>query len=657
MAAQITPHLLQLRAPAQLADLPGWLVWRFEQTPGGGKPRKVPYYAGGGKRHGVQGRTQDREQLVTFEAAKASAARRGFDGVGFAPMPEWGVCALDFDDCVQGGRVDPLVEDLVATTYAEFSPSGRGVRAFVRGKFGNRKSHSSPETFGFETFSSKGFVTFTGNPLPVCREFDTLDTIAAPSSRVQEFVQARFGRERDAAGAEPVQPLGVRRELLEEALDVIDPDSGHDDWLHVGMALHHETAGEAFELWDTWSARGGKYPGRDVLEARWESFGRHEGPAVTVRSLIRLANEQGAHINLSAVIDASAFDDLTAADAPKGEADKPLRFTFQPIGAFVRAAPQRYLIKGILPQAQLAVVYGESGSGKTFAVLDLVMAIARGIDWRGRRTTQARVAYIAAEGAGGLRKRAQAYADFHGIDLDQVPVAMLGDAPNLLLALDAKDVIRGIQAAGGAGLVVIDTLAQTTPGANENAAEDMGRALEHCRQIHRHTGATVLLVHHSGKDSSRGARGWSGLKAAADAELEVVRNGDARLLRLTKAKDDVDGSEFGFRLNVVSVGTDEDGDALTSCVIEETEVQTRTPAPKGDVQKAVVRVLRDVLAFTGEDALDYEELVTATVAQLPAVDGKRDRRDFTVRRALGLLQQEGAVAIDAMRVSLAKNRK
>mgnify|MGYP003346413027 CR=1 FL=1 len=108
-------------------------------------------------------------------------------------------------------------------------------------------------------------------------------------------------------------------------------------------------------------------------------------------------------------------------------------------------------------------------------------------------------------------------------------------------------------------VVIVDTWAQTTPGANENSGEDMGKALAHCKGIHRATGAMVMLVHHSGKDASRGARGWSGLRAAADVELEVVRADEARSLTVTKLKDGEDGAEFAFRLESVVLGLDEDG--------------------------------------------------------------------------------------------------
>ena len=241
----IKPHLASIEAPDILRALLGWLLWRFEHHEGEPKPRKVPYYAGGARRHGVQGRPEDRQQLVTFDAARAAAARKGFDGLGFCPMPEWGVCALDFDHCISDGGLHPAVEGAVIGTYAEYSPSGNGVRAFVRGNLGNRKAHGEP--FGFETFSSKGFVTFTGNRLELTDLTDCQNTLAEISPAVLTLCETRFGRAEVAeAGnsASGVAPLGLTQHQLQDALDVLDPSMGHDGWLKIGMALHHETGGD-----------------------------------------------------------------------------------------------------------------------------------------------------------------------------------------------------------------------------------------------------------------------------------------------------------------------------------------------------------------------------------------------------------------------------
>jgi hypothetical protein len=261
-----------------------------------------------------------------------------------------------------------------------------------------------------------------------------------------------------------------------------------------------------------------------------------------------------------------------------------------------------------------------------------------------------RCAYIAAEGAGGLRTRLQAYADFQGVQAEAIPVSFLAEAPNFLQAKDVRDVILGIQALGETGLVVIDTFAQVMPGGNENSGEDVGRVLEHCRQIHKHTGAMVLLVHHAGKDSAKGARGWSGLKAACDAELEVRRNGDERGLRLSKAKDDTDGTTFGFRLQTVNVGVDDDGDPITSCVVEVVEdVLYGNPMGRKSSRKHSVtirRVLADLQQLCGE-GVHRDALIAAAVDQTPfdRQPSKRDERRRWIQLELCKLEAEKEIEI------------
>lgn len=433
--------------------------------------------------------------------------------------------------------------------------------------------------------------------------------------------------------APPRAPLGLSDQQLAHVLRQKGPDRGYEDWLEVGMALHHETEGQprGLHLWDEWSRQSPKYAGLDDLAAKWESFGRRSGPVRTMSSLMAKLPP-----------DASEFEDLTQLDA-----GKPPRFVFQSADEFMVSRPARWLIKGVLPQAGLAVVFGESGSGKSFLVLDLVLALTRGVSWRGLRTRQVRAAYIVAEGVGGFRGRLQAYRQHVAADLGEIFV--LGDSPSLLATADVGDLIRGLQTLGQLGVIVIDTLAQTTPGANENSGEDMGKALAHCKRIHQATGALVLLVHHSGKDATRGARGWSGLKAAADAEIEVLRDGDRRALRVSKLKDGEDGDELGFRLQPVVLGLDEDGDEVTSCVVDHLDdgvkLQRRRAAPMGSVQRVVMRVLHE-LAGLGLGAVLVTDLIDGAVQQMvPPERGKQDKRRAHVGRAV-----EALVAANVLRL-------
>ena len=165
--------------------------------------------------------------------------------------------------------------------------------------------------------------------------------------------------------------------------------------------------------------------------------------------------------------------------------------------------------------------------------------------------------------------RVGAYRQHTGCD-NTVPFYMLSESPNFTEKQDVKDVLAGLRALGPVSVVFVDTWAQVTPGADENSGADMGKAMNYCKQLHRATGALIVLIHHSGKDASKGARGWSGLRAAADCEIEVTRCDNARQLQVTKLKNAADGARYGFKLLPVTVFNDR-GDDITSCVIEHTE--------------------------------------------------------------------------------------
>ncbi|MBV8656605.1 MAG: AAA family ATPase [Burkholderiales bacterium] len=555
-----------IRCPDALRDLPGWLVWRYERIPNREKPLKVPYYVGGGRRHGDQGTDADRKRLSTFDKAHAFAIERGFDGVGFATLADFNIVAVDYDNCVQGGRVHATVLEQIAGTHAELSPSGTGVRAFFVGNLGNRKDTSQDEHgFGLEVFSTAGYVTLTGNVLPEC-EFDCTDGYVAPvTPTFRAAFDQRFARR--ASEAATTSPMGLSDANVRKALAAIDSACSYDTWLQVGMALHHETQGNGFELWDDWSSTAGSYPGRDELEHKWSSFSRSTGQVVTARSLVHVANENGADID---VYD-TALDqlDVLPDDAPASPKANPNCFPILTAADFMDGTPLDYWIKGLLPKADLAMIYGDSAAGKTFFTLDIAAHVAMGLEWRGKRTKQGKILYVVAEGQHGFRQRLKAFCQHNDIDPKDFPVAILAVAPNLLEKNEAINLSAAIQAAGSFDIVILDTWAQVTPGAKENTSEDMGKALRHCRLVTNKTGAMVVMVHHANKEGT--VRGHTSVKAACDAVIEVSRGPKGRLARLEKSKDGVDGTAYPFELEIVTLGYDEDDEPITSCVVRASE--------------------------------------------------------------------------------------
>ena len=347
------------------------------------------------------------------------------------------------------------------------------------------------------------------------------------------------------------------------------------------------------------------------------------------------------------------FEDLTEeASSTANELTTHARFDPVHVADFASGTAPSWLIKGLIPRAELVVMFGASGSGKSFMALDLAACVAQGEPWRGLRTKKGTVVYIAAEGAGGYRNRLKAYSMTNGTPLESLDIYVIAASPNFLDKADPLAIAKAILPLEPI-LVIVDTWAQVTAGGNENSGEDMGKALKNCKGIHTATGATVMLIHHSGKNATMGARGWSGLRAAADAELEVLRNGDDRVLSSTKQKDGEDGAEYGFRLNVVPIGLDEDGDAVTSCVVEVAEVKenTRKVMSLGDNEKVILRVAGELVGLDG--ALpDHNSVIDAAILEIPfdASTGKNDQRRGNLRRAMAKLSEKGMLNLDDGRV-------
>jgi hypothetical protein len=272
----------------------------------------------------------------------------------------------------------------------------------------------------------------------------------------------------------------------------------------------------------------------------------------------------------------------------------PGRFRLLSADDLASLPPVRWRVRGVLPEQGLAAVYGPSGAGKSFLVLDLLGAVADGREWFGRRSRACPVTYLALEGEAGIAQRVAAYRVRHG----HPPAAMrFVAAPFALLeAGDVLDLAADIRATGGAdGIVVIDTLNRAANGADENDSRDMGRLIAGAKALQAALGGLVVLVHHSGKDASRGLRGHSSLHGALDAVLEVSRDGERREWRLAKSKDGTDGEAYPFRLAVVELGTDDDGELVTSAVVQPVAPDAESVKPQLPNGGTNQRVAWDVL--------------------------------------------------------------
>lgn len=634
--------------PEALRAIPRWAPWRAVWNDKRQKYDKIPYRADA-PQYGLS--TARPDKWFTFQRAiDCYNANPGmFAGLGIVLTGLKGYVGTDLDNCIADGVIAPWAKQVVAdlASYTETSPSGKGLRVF---NLGAQEDDWNNHDVGIEVYGGNDarFLTVSGQHLA-----DTpFDVVAAPAG-VLAGMQSQYAKEKTKA---TIIDLNMPEVLPEDDLpDVADLEipAPAKDFLTEGIA-RNDRSGElhaaAVALYATGLDHQVVF---SILVNNAYAMGtaldhRRQDPDRAMHYLWREQCLKGKPKAQSRVASADDFDDVSEPAAPGASVKPPKkrRFEFQQAAEYLNRASVSWLVKRVLPKAEIGAMFGESGSGKSFLILDMAMAVAGGTPWMGHEVAQGAVAYVCAEGAGGFTVRLKAYADHYLTDLATLPIHVLGDAPSLLAADDVRDLIASLKALGPLQMVIIDTLAQVTAGGNENSGEDMGQALGHCKKISKAINSLVMLVAHSGKNAERGLRGWSGIKGALDVEILVERSDKYHSATITKMKDGAgEGDEYPFTLESVTVGQDEDGDDVTSCIVKAGNLipkSQRQGKPKGVWQQTVLQVAQTLTDLAGPPTVG--ELLASAVNEMPHDEGKRDRRRNLATQAL-----EGLVA--AKRIS------
>ena len=147
-------------------------------------------------------------------------------------------------------------------------------------------------------------------------------------------------------------------------------------------------------------------------------------------------------------------------------------------------------------------------------------------------------------------------------------------------------------------MIVVDTLSRAMAGGDENGPTDMTAFIANLDALRNATGAHIMIVHHSGKDTAKGARGHSSLRAATDTEVELEVDGKIRTATATKQRDLEPQEPIVFQLKVHELGRDEDGDAVTTCTIREASEEDIADAnqkrPKGANQRVIANAFKQL---------------------------------------------------------------
>lgn len=261
------------------------------------------------------------------------------------------------------------------------------------------------------------------------------------------------------------------------------------------------------------------------------------------------------------------FEPLDDMPDPVEEAQKPTRILTVENFSDVKASFHNdHLIENWIDKKAFSVIYGDSNVGKTFVALSLAYSISTGTPWADNKSQQAGVIYVAAEASNGVRPRVVALRKHH--NRNDIPAGIIASPVDLLHGqADLKAIIASVQTweqstGNKCQLLIIDTLSRVLSGGDENSSTDMGALVKNIDALRDELNCHLMLVHHSGKNAAKGARGHSLLRAATDTEISV-ENG---IIRATKQRDMEFAPQVPFELKSVELHEMPDGEVKTSAV-------------------------------------------------------------------------------------------
>lgn len=308
------------------------------------------------------------------------------------------------------------------------------------------------------------------------------------------------------------------------------------------------------------------------------------------------------------------------------------------------AASVSWIVKGVLPADSLGVIFGGSGTFKSFIALDLSLHLAHKMPWLGRKTAGGTVIYIAAEGGTGLWRRIKAWHKSRKLDpaladIRVVPIAvdLLKNADAVMAAVMALRIIPV--------LIVVDTMSQTFSG-EENSAQEVGGYLRTLQANFRSVWhCAVCVVHHSGHQATERPRGSSAIRANTDWMFGVFRE-ETQMIATVECHKQKDGECFQavtFGLDSIDLGFDEDGDVVNSLVARHIQGEEESARKASEASKGARGHLRALVGMASV-GMSMQALKMSFYDYLPTTQSADDK-GRTFRRVLKEAQERGMIDI------------
>ena len=335
------------------------------------------------------------------------------------------------------------------------------------------------------------------------------------------------------------------------------------------------------------------------------------------------------------------------------------RFVWQGIGELRERKPIEWLISRHLISKGVMFMYGASQAGKTFLAVDMALSLALKDEWLGmaiKRNTPVR--YTAFEDYSGVAMRVDGWLTYYGYSESDVgDKFLLGGEGSSLIITKEESVENFIRELGDfkRGIIFIDTLNKVGGGEDENSNGRMGLAISHAERIAYATDSLVIIVHHTGKDTSKGMRGATATHGGADLIYRVDRDDEDREVTFEKIKNGRDGHGKSYRLESVILDKDrygEDDNETAIAVFKGESIQRlKTKSITGGNKKRVFRLIKQYLTPHLNHEDDYEMVVNYVarewVEKHKKQNGeKNDQLSFEVKRTItALADQERVIGI------------